>query len=122
MYSRVFGISRHLRHLGLRHEHVLPLAIQSLVSGKMFTFADLQARTSIEDSSPALAALRRLVNSLHPVNRVGGGSKHPLVELPDALRPDSLEMRALALLANQCVKDKFANEAHVSLLRASLLL
>lgn len=121
-YARIFGVSAHLRHLGLRHEHVLPLAIESLISGSMFSFEDLQARAETHDSSPALAAVRRLINALHPINRVGGGSKHPLVEFPDALRPDSLEMRALAALANQCVRDRFGNADHVNLLRASLQL
>jgi hypothetical protein len=99
---------------------VLPLALESLVSGKMFSFADLQSRKSTADESLNLAAVRRLVNALQPVNRVGGGNKHELVDLADALRPDSLEMRALAALADQCVKERFANETNVSLLRASL--
>ena len=55
-------------------------------------------------SKKALVALRRVVNALHPISRVGGGEKHPLVDFADALRPDSMEMRALAALINQCVK------------------
>ena len=121
MYARVFGVSAWLAGLGLRHDSVYDLALRALLSGKPFSYAQVAAhRRGPEDLR--LAPLRRLTNALQPVNRVGGGQKHPLVQFADVLRPDSLEMRALALLAEQCVAERFAEPGRAALLRASLAL
>jgi hypothetical protein len=122
MYGRIFGVSAWLAGLGLRHDAVLDLALRAMLSGKTFTYAELVKHQSGPEDV-RLAPLRRLVNALQPVNRVGGGGqKHPLIQFADALRPDSLEMRALAFLTESCVRERFAEPNRTALLRASLAL
>ncbi len=121
MYGRLFGVGELLSVVGIPHKSVYDMSLRSVVSGKPFSYAELlDHRPSAEDER--LVPLRRFVNCLHPVNRVGGGEKHDLVHVVDAIRPDSLEMRALAGLMQHCGDEKFGNREHVSLLRASLAL
>ena len=122
MYARIFGISDVLSAAGVRHDAVLTLALRTLQTGTMFSDQDLRSFSPPSSDSEADVVLRRLVNALQPVNRVGGGEKHPLTHLADALRPDSLEMRALAMLLEECVKERFADVSLFSLARASLSL
>ena len=119
MYGRMFGMSKTLSLIGIRHLAVYELALDTLISGKPYDYGDVLKWNKVADT-PLKKLVRRLINALQPVNRVGGGEKHDLIHIPDALRPDSLEMRALGFLCEKVTEEKFQNQERVSILKAYL--
>ena len=123
MYARLWSISRTLAATGLPHEAVYTRALHALITSSSFPYSALREPLSATELT-ALAPVRRLCNTMQPLNRVGGtdpGQRHELTELVDVLRPDSLEMRALAALIDTVVRERFEDATRVGLLRASLL-
>lgn len=116
MYARIGHVSNALAAIGIPHQRVYDLALNTLLTGKAFTYGDVLGNSTI----PSNDAVRRLVNAVQPLNRVGAGEKHPLIQFPDALRPDSLEMRALASLCEQVTSERFKDSFRASLLRSYL--
>lgn len=123
MYGRLFGISRALARVGSTHEAAYDLSLAAVRTGKPYSFAQL-LQWSEPANDPVSILIRRAANSMQPINRVGGENKsfkHDLVELIDALRPDSLEMRAFEMLLDSVVdQDKFTDPQRVGLVVAYL--
>lgn len=122
MYARLLAADHALTASGSHHTAVYAVAIRALLTGLPYTYTDVMTEArEPQEPSAVHVVVRRLTDALQPVNRVGGGAKHALVELMDVLRPDSLEMRALALLLDQVVqRDRFADAHRVGLVRSYL--
>jgi hypothetical protein len=132
MYGRLFAISNALNAVGIRHQAVYEQALSALLTEKPYNYKDVEAQWNASNvaagsppaDSPEMVLVRRLANALQPINRVGGENRafrHDLLDVVDALRPDSMEMRALELLLDQVVEvDKFQDANRVGLVHAYL--